>query len=266
MAVKQKYLKLIKWGLDLVMGIVFALLFNARVMGGIAFHEFAGLALGGAILCHLVLNGTWIVKVSKMIFKKELNQRTRINYLLNGLLLLDFLIILISGINISKVALPLNLHLPYLGKGIHISASYLALGLIGIHLGLHWKWVMTITQRIIKSNIASKYTRPLSKGLAILILIMGIYQMNQTGFVEKTVQGFSLEQGLSDHPQMGTKPNKFSEGKSNTTRGEFGEKKIRKGDSNENPLEVVLTFGSMIGAFTVSTYYLDQLIQKRRRQ
>lgn len=266
MAMNQRQVKPIKWGLDLIMGIVFALLFNARVLGGIAFHEFAGLALGAAVLCHLLLNGNWILKVSKMILNRQLNARTRLNYLLSVMLLLDFLIILLSGINISKVALPLNLHLPYLGKGIHISASYLALGLIGIHLGLHWKWVMTITQRIISVYKPSKLTRVLSKALAILVLTLGIYQMNQTGFVPKTLQGFSAAQGFDEHSKAGDSPNRVGKEKSFASRGPSGGKRTDKSHSGESPLQVVFTYGSMIGAFSVAAYYLDQAVQKRRHQ
>lgn len=266
MAMNQRYVKPIKWGLDLLMGIVFALLFNARVLGGIAFHEFAGLALGAAVLCHLLLNGKWILKVSKMILSRQLNARTRFNYLLSVLLLLDFLIILLSGINISKVALPLNLHLPYLGKGIHLSASYIGLGLIGIHVGLHWKWVMTTTQRIVRGYKPTKLTSVLSKALAVLVLAMGIYQMNQTGFVPKTLQGFSVAQGFEDYGKAGDRPNRVGKEKSYASRGQSGEKRPDKNHGSESPLQVVFTFGSMMGAFSVAAYYLDQAVQKRRHQ
>lgn len=51
-----------KLALDAAMGITFALLFNTRVFGGLAFHEIAGIAIGFAILTHILLNLNFVKK------------------------------------------------------------------------------------------------------------------------------------------------------------------------------------------------------------
>ena len=55
----KNYLKLT---LDLVLAVVFALLFNVRVFGGLTFHESAGLGIGLGFLIHILLNSPWVKK------------------------------------------------------------------------------------------------------------------------------------------------------------------------------------------------------------
>ena len=54
MVMKKNWVKLI---LDIAMAIVFALLFNHRVVTGLNFHEIAGLAIGVLFIVHILLNG-----------------------------------------------------------------------------------------------------------------------------------------------------------------------------------------------------------------
>ncbi|MHC1681522.1 MAG: hypothetical protein AB6733_00955 [Clostridiaceae bacterium] len=72
----MKKINFIKISLDLIMGIIFALLFNKNVLGGLTFHEIAGLAMGFAVLVHILLNWKWVINVFKKIVK--LNQTNKI--------------------------------------------------------------------------------------------------------------------------------------------------------------------------------------------
>ena len=53
------------------MALTFALLFNPRVLGGLTFHETAGLAIGAAILTHILLNYRWVKNVTLKIFDQK---------------------------------------------------------------------------------------------------------------------------------------------------------------------------------------------------
>jgi|GEM_PF-4962633 len=88
----------LKLALDIIMGIVFALLFNVQILGGLPLHEIAGLAIGGAVLFHLLLNAKWIRKVTTGIFNPKTKAKTRFEYILDTLLLIDLATIIISGI------------------------------------------------------------------------------------------------------------------------------------------------------------------------
>lgn len=260
---KKNYVKFV---LDLVMGITFALLFNKRVLGGLEFHEIAGLAIGGAVLVHLILNGQWIKNVTRAIFRKNIALKTRIGYVLNVLLLFDFMLILLSGIAISKVLLPSHIiQLGFLNQGVHIGASYLALALIGLHIGLHGVWIQNTFKKMLKVPSNQKSLGLLARALAISMLVFGVYSMVATDFVPKTVQMFSAQ----SHEMRGQRGEGFAEG----GRPAGGENRKGHGSGggrgqmeSVNPLGVVLSFGSIMGAFAVGTYYAEGLVSRRRKK
>lgn len=176
----------IKFTLDLLMGIIFAFLFNKTVFGGMAFHEIAGLAIGFAVIIHLILNLKWIKNVTSAILKKETPIKTKIGYVVNLLLLLDILTIIISGICISKVVFSnFNLHNNIFDKNTHTAAAYTALLLIGIHVGLHWNWVMNTFKNIVKINTQNKAFDYASKLAAVLILVFGLYNIVTVNYFSK---------------------------------------------------------------------------------
>lgn len=124
---KKSYVKLT---LDLLMGITFALLYNTRVLGGLAFHEIAGIAIGFAFAVHIILNWRFVQKVTRRLFDRSLPVRTRFSYVLNVLLLLSMTLIIFSGLVISRVVLP-NFQLGNENgfKIAHMSVAYLGIGL-----------------------------------------------------------------------------------------------------------------------------------------
>ncbi|WP_392486406.1 hypothetical protein ACER0A_007290 [Haloimpatiens sp. FM7315] len=67
----MKKITVIKLALDLVMAILFSLLFNKSVFSGLNFHELIGLIIGFVVLMHIILNIKWIRKVSVSIFTKK---------------------------------------------------------------------------------------------------------------------------------------------------------------------------------------------------
>ena len=138
---KITYLKL---SMDILMLLVFALLFNTRVFSGLEFHEIAGLCLGVIFVVHLMLNGRWLKKVTTNILSPKISRKTRIGYIVNILLLLSMSFILVSGIMISKTILVgvLKASDTHLFQSLHIAVSYASLLLTSIfnvlitHLGI----------------------------------------------------------------------------------------------------------------------------------
>lgn len=285
----MKKINFIKFALDLVMGIVFALLFNTRVLGGMNFHEIAGLAIGFAILVHVLLNWKWVKNVTLSIFNKKLALKTRIGYVLNILLLLDMLVIIISGLFISKVLFPsLRMQSSFFNRASHTSASYIALVLIGIHLGLHWKWVVNVTKKIIGINSEKKVFGYIAKVLAALVLAFGIYSMISVNYFSNTVQIFKIgtpgtfqhekgkgadfelqAPGENDNSSSDmTLPKDFSQNFKDGRGGKpgfpGGERGMRdgKGMGSANVPRVIVTYISIMGVFTVFSYYTEKLLIK----
>ncbi|MBN2006568.1 MAG: DUF4405 domain-containing protein [Anaerolineae bacterium] len=136
--------------LDFALTIAFLVLLQP-FHSGLLIHEWLGLALGGAIVVHMALHWRWIVALTKK-FSGKVPAQSRIYYVLDAMLLITFLIILISGILISEVALPifaLRGTIWLVVGSVHEYVSYLTLALLVIKLALHWKWITHAVEQYI---------------------------------------------------------------------------------------------------------------------
>ena len=133
-----------KFFLSLSITIVMLLLMDPRSFYDLPFHEWAGLIIGLFFILHKLLNWGWIKKVTISFFRK-CPDKARINYVLDVLLLAGITLMILSGIAISRT---IDFSWFKLGgshafwRTMHTSSSYITLALFGIHLGLHWRWVL----------------------------------------------------------------------------------------------------------------------------
>jgi hypothetical protein len=116
---------------------------------GQTIHEWLGLAFGAGIITHLLLHWKWIVNVVRRFFSK-LPGQVRINSILNGLLFIAMTLIIFSGIMISKVVLStfgLSGSHDAIWRWLHTSATNVTLIIVGLHVALHWKWIVSTIKR-----------------------------------------------------------------------------------------------------------------------
>lgn len=59
----MKKITYVKFAIDILMAVTFVLFFNKQVLGGLTFHEIAGLAIAAIFFTH-VLNWQWVKKVT----------------------------------------------------------------------------------------------------------------------------------------------------------------------------------------------------------
>ena len=273
----MKKINYIKFLIDIIMVLIFTLLFNKRIFV-MSFHEIAGLAIGAVFLVHCGLNWKWIKGITLKFFNKNMTIKTRILYILDIILLINIAVIIISGVFISKVVF-VNLgliHISYF-KIIHIFAAYLSLMIIGIHLGLHWNWVIMIFKKIFKipqKNIISY----LSKVIVLLVLVFGIYCFNSVGYMSKiTINSTPKTENRSEGEIKENEKRDFNyknEGKSldNTQEDESSNIKENKNVGNSSKdfdknkgkdtsiLKVITSNLGIISVFSIIAYYLEKLI------
>lgn len=135
--------------LDIGTFLAFLITMDPR-FSGLAIHEWLSLALAGTIIVHLLLNWEWIVNITKRLFGKATGS-ARVNYVLNWLLFIDGILIMLSGIMISEQAMPaLGISLPmnFAWRRLHDMSANLALLIMGLHLAMHWNWIMTTFKRV----------------------------------------------------------------------------------------------------------------------
>jgi hypothetical protein len=130
--------------------IVFLFLMDAKSLFGLWFHEWAGLIICLFYILHMALNWNWIKESTKRLFAK-LPSKVKLNYVMDVLLVIGFVLIIWSGMGISK-----TINFSWLGfdgsnrmiyRSMHTSVSMLTLAIAGIHLGLHWDWVLARFKR-----------------------------------------------------------------------------------------------------------------------
>lgn len=111
--------------------------------------------------------------------------------------------IMISGIFISRVVFPnINVGNEQWFKVSHISVSFLVLILVAAHIGLHWQWVINVCKNMTKFKKSKKSLSIAAKLTTAALLVIGIYEINETGFLGK-LGGVArvLNVSSSDMPQ-----------------------------------------------------------------
>lgn len=282
---KINYVKIL---LDITMVLLFTLLYNTRVLG-ITFHEVAGLAIGAIILVHCGLNWKWIKGVTLKFFNKGIPFKTRLGYIVDILLLINVIVIIVTGIFISKTIFSgLNFGGAHSYKLLHVASSYFSLILIGVHLGLHWNWVMIMFKRIVKLPEKKMFSY-LAKAMAVIVLVFGIYTMNSVGFLSRIspigAKGVQGKMRIEGRPSGEIRPNgegrEATGGNSTKPKGDQTDKgnlqkpgegnfsgkpqNIKGGKGGSTNLISVITaqFG-IISVFTIGTFYIEKALLRRK--
>ncbi len=130
--------------LDLVFFIVMVLVLAPQGTG-IPVHEWISFLVLIPFFLHLIFDWKWIVNVTKRIFK-SMPGETRFNYVLDWLLFFLFVVAMFSGVVISEAALPalgIEMTIDPFWVAIHDMSSNLMILVLGVHLAMHWKWIVT---------------------------------------------------------------------------------------------------------------------------
>jgi cytochrome b561 len=256
------------------MALTFALLFNPRVLGGLTFHETAGVAIGAAVFTHILLNYRWVKNTTLKIFDQKLPGKARFSYLLNLLLLISMSAIIVTGILISRVLFPnFSVGENHMIRGLHNLSSNITLALVGIHVGVHWQWVMNVFKKMFK--LKGKKTR---KGVIItaivaIVILIGGYQVYNAKFATRPVainsqQFEQFKSGTSSDQRFNGDRNNAVQGPSN---GALADRHGHGGDfrghgGGQNPFSVIISYFGIMAVIIIPTYYLEkQMLRKKRK-
>jgi hypothetical protein len=266
----KNYTKIV---LDLMMAITFVLLMNPRVLDGLPFHEIAGLIIGVAILVHISLNFRWVINTTKKIFDPKLPNKTRFSFLLNILLLISMATVIITGILISRVVFPgLAIQGGHSIRGLHSFSADATLALVGLHIGVHWQWIMSICKRAFKSKEGKVRKGVIASVVLSLAILAGGIQWFSSASTP-TKGDFNPGQ----MQQSGQSSNSGNTGNAAFTRqgpphgdfreGKFGGEGGTDGHSGgSNPFLVVLNYFGIWAAIIIPTYFLEKRILRKKRK
>jgi len=149
-----------KLTLDLVIFTAFLAVTNPHLTGN-TIHEWLGVSMIAGIITHLLFNWKWIVDVTKTFFKK-LWHKSRLNFVVNTLFFIAMTGTFFSGLLISKdVMSTLGIQLNVSGswKSLHTLMSDASVMILGVHVALHWKWIVNSIGRYIVSPVSRLFQR-----------------------------------------------------------------------------------------------------------
>lgn len=129
---------------------------------GLNIHEWLGVAFVAGLLTHLLFHWKWIVSVTVQFFQKFWHD-SRLNYIVNLLFLALMTGALLSGLMISEsvlAVLGIRIEPSPIWEGLHHSLSDAAVLVLGLHLALHWKWIVTHLNRYIAQPVLGLFRRP----------------------------------------------------------------------------------------------------------
>lgn len=146
--------------LDIIIFTAFLVGSNPHLTGN-TIHEWLGVSLAGAIITHLLFHWKWLVNVTVTFFKNLFHQ-SRLNYVVNLLFFIAMTGSFFSGLLISKdvmSALGIQLNVGGAWKSIHTLMSDASVIALGLHVALHWKWIVNSIGRYVVSPIRNLFQR-----------------------------------------------------------------------------------------------------------
>ena len=125
------------------------ILVNIPQATGIPFHEWASVLFIVPLLVHILLDWNWIVNITKRMFGR-LPGEVRFNHIFDLIIFILMTLALMTGFVISEAALPaigIQVTIDPFWSSMHDLTANLTMVLIGIHLAMHWKWVVSSCKR-----------------------------------------------------------------------------------------------------------------------
>jgi hypothetical protein len=226
------------------------------------FHEITGLLLGGLFIIHILLNRNTITLTIKKRFSKNTLFKTKINFFINVLLLLCFMLIIITGLLTSQALLNLPKQDNNL-RSLHHFGAALTMILVGIHLGLHSSFILT------KRGLPSSFFKFLKYPLIIVILINGSYALVNNNFSTWLIEPFKTT--INNKNESLNKDLSINNNTNNKTVQENKHPLKNNENKSQNSSFLIIlnhfsTYGRIIILFSIITFYLKKILAIKKRK
>lgn len=126
------------------------MLISAPQATGVPVHEWSSVLFVVPFAVHLLLHWDWIKQSAKR-FTQHISAKERFSLVWNYLLYVMMLLATVSGFLVSVALLPtlnIELHIQDFWSKIHHDSVTLIMPIIGVHLALHWRWIVNLTKRM----------------------------------------------------------------------------------------------------------------------
>jgi len=130
-------------GIDAVLMTAFLVAYKPAVTGA-GLHEWLSVGLALIGLFHVALNWDWVTHTAKKLLARLLRV-SAVNLMVDGLLFAATVMVVLSGLTISRVIGPVVGVSPSsapLWHLLHALSANATLALFALHAVLHWKWIL----------------------------------------------------------------------------------------------------------------------------
>ena len=141
--------------LDSALLIAFTLDYSFQLTG-LTIHEWIGFGLAFAFVAHVVLHWEWVLRTSKRLMRGR-KGRESIRWIVDLLLLLTMTMCIFSGLVVSHHTLPafgIATNRNGFWTGLHTTSADVVMVLVALHVGLSWRWILTVSQRMFAKRIS----------------------------------------------------------------------------------------------------------------
>ena len=258
MKIRTSVLKLI---LDILMFVTLMLLYSKNVIS-LTFHELTGLIVLFVMLFHVLINGKWVCAVTKKMFDKSFSVRTKFLWVMDFLLLICTLAMLVTSFLISKALLPNflgghNSLIPF-----HFFFAALLVILLGIHVGLHFKYIANVISKKKKQRKATKITAIIA---AVLIAVAGIYSISTTSYIRWIKAPFSTTQIQGHGSGNGQRQGHGSGNGQRQGGGQHGKPQEPQKISAKKVAGVFGTTTAMTLLFGIIAFTVEECVERKKR-
>jgi hypothetical protein len=230
---------------DTLLFVLFILDYNTmmRFLGGIFWHEISGLFFGGLLVIHMIIDWSWIKYVTIHLFQAKLRSKSGLQYWIDVLLFLMIVYIFVSGIGCSDVLFPnWNFGDLQFMKHSHKIVSFLALIVLGVHLGLNWKWILLNAKKIFGITGTGKAARFFGQLAVVSTLALGVYFGTVSGFYRRIFHINQFYDKTFEYPMVG----------------------LAKPEFSYHPLYIIVVYTSITAIFVILTYYVEKSISESK--
>jgi hypothetical protein len=130
-------------------GLIVAFLADQAVgFTGLPVHEWLGIVLGVALVVHVLLHADWIARTTRRLL--TVPRRRQLLALVDATLFAAMVLAVVSGIEISRHALPGIGHRDRFWRWLHTESARATVLLVAVHVALGWDWlvkVVTVARR-----------------------------------------------------------------------------------------------------------------------
>ncbi|WP_299569101.1 cytochrome b/b6 domain-containing protein [uncultured Shewanella sp.] len=136
-----------------VMDVIFLIgfmLVSAPQATGLPLHEWFSVVLIIPFMIHLLLHWDWAKSSFKRLCSK-VTRKERFNIVWSYLIYLMMLLVFVSGFLVSEAIFPflgIPLEIQDFWSKIHHDSATLIMPMLGVHLALHWSWIIKFTKRM----------------------------------------------------------------------------------------------------------------------